>query len=95
MFTAQNAREATKAYYANLEEEDKRNAQNILDAILYSIKCNAEAGLYCYATSDKRATFKTQGCENRVVAALRDLGFNVKGSKDLIISWWENSENGG
>lgn len=93
MFTAQDAREAVRKHAEFQKLEEERRAALALNDILYGIKCNAEAGLSTYSTSDKTTIFKTQECEERVKKSLVNLGYTIDcpryGANKLFISWWE------
>lgn len=87
MFTAQDAREATKAYYAQVDAEEEKNAEAILAQILDEIKADANRGMWVYEISSSRELFKTLSCEERVVGKLLDLNFTVTRGKPMRITW--------
>lgn len=87
MFTAQDAREANKAYYAQLEAEEEKNAEVVLAQILDEIKADANRGMRGYEIGSSRELFKTIGCEQRVLGKLLDLGFDIARGKPLRITW--------
>lgn len=87
MFTAKDAHEAAKGYYAKMEVEEQKNAEIILVQILEKIKAVANQGMRSYSISNSRESFKTRNCEERVLKKLQDVGFNIKNGKTLLITW--------